>query len=88
MALDEPSLSRLLIRRATLLREWLMFLETYAVLVMPSASDRTASATPRLSCAAGTAVVHDRNGPKHPFSKPSNAPTKVDETTAACGYCG
>ncbi len=35
LAFDPSSLTRLLIRRATLLRQWLMFFETYAVLVMP-----------------------------------------------------
>jgi amidase len=38
-ALDLPWLSRVLIRRATLLRKWLMFLETYAVLVMPVSAE-------------------------------------------------
>jgi amidase len=38
-ALDQPSFSRVLIRRATLLREWLMFFETYAVLVIPVSAE-------------------------------------------------
>jgi amidase len=39
LALDLPSFSQLLVRRATLLREWLMFLETYPVLVMPVSAE-------------------------------------------------
>ena len=39
MALDQPSFSQLLIRRATLLREWLMFCETYPVLVIPVSAE-------------------------------------------------
>ena len=39
LVFDQPSFSRVLIRRATLLREWLMFFETYAVLVMPVSAE-------------------------------------------------
>jgi hypothetical protein len=39
LALDLPSFSQLLVRRATLLREWLMFLETYPVLVIPVSAE-------------------------------------------------
>jgi amidase len=38
-AFDLQSLSRLLIRRATLLRQWLTFFETYAVLVIPVSAE-------------------------------------------------
>ena len=38
-ALDLPAFSRLLSRRATLLRQWLMFFETYAVLVIPVSAE-------------------------------------------------
>jgi amidase len=39
LALDQSSFSQLLVRRATLLREWQMFLETYAVLVIPVSAE-------------------------------------------------
>jgi len=39
IALDQAAFSRLLIRRATLLRQWLMFFETYAVLVIPVSAE-------------------------------------------------
>ena len=39
MALDQAEFARLLIRLATLLRQWLMFHETYAVLVMPVSAE-------------------------------------------------
>ena len=39
MALDQAAFARLLIRRATLLRQWLMFFETYAVLVIPVSAE-------------------------------------------------
>jgi amidase len=39
LALDQPSFSQLLIRRATLLREWSMFFETYPVLVIPVSAE-------------------------------------------------
>ena len=39
LALDQPAFSRLLIRRATLLRQWLIFFETYAVLVIPVSAE-------------------------------------------------
>ena len=39
LALDLPSLSRMLSHRATLLRKWLMFFETYAVLIMPVSAE-------------------------------------------------
>ena len=39
MDLDQATFARLLIRRATLLRQWLMFLETYAVLVIPVSAE-------------------------------------------------
>jgi amidase len=38
-ALDQPTFSRLLIRRATLLRRWQLFFETYAVLVIPVSAE-------------------------------------------------
>lgn len=38
-ALDQKSFSRLLVRRATLLRHWLMFFETYAVVVLPVSAE-------------------------------------------------
>ena len=39
LALDQPAFSRLLIRRATLLRQWQMFFEIYAVLVIPVSAE-------------------------------------------------
>ena len=39
MDLDQAAFARLLIRRATLLRQWLMFFETYAVLVIPVSAE-------------------------------------------------
>ena len=39
LAFGLPSFSRLLIRRATLVRQWLMFFETYAVLVIPVSAE-------------------------------------------------
>jgi amidase len=39
MALDQATFARLLIRRATLLRQWLMFFETYAVVVIPVSAE-------------------------------------------------
>jgi amidase len=39
MALDQAAFAQLLIRRATLLRQWLMFFETYAVLVIPVSAE-------------------------------------------------
>ena len=39
VALDQPAFSRLLIRRATLLRQWLPFFETHAVLVIPISAE-------------------------------------------------
>jgi amidase len=39
LALDLPSLSRMLSHRATLLRKWLTFFETYAVLIMPVSAE-------------------------------------------------
>jgi amidase len=39
IALDQAAFARLLIRRATLLRQWLMFFETYAVLVIPVSAE-------------------------------------------------
>ena len=39
LALDQSSFSALLVRRATLLREWLKTLETYAVLVIPVSAE-------------------------------------------------
>src|ERR1700704_4617065 len=39
LALDQAAFSRVLIRRATLLRQWLTFLESYAVLVMPVSAE-------------------------------------------------
>jgi amidase len=39
LALDQAAFSRVLIRRATLLRQWLRFFETYAVLVMPVSAE-------------------------------------------------
>jgi amidase len=39
LAHDLPTFSRVLIRRATLLRQWLMFFQTYAVLVMPVSAE-------------------------------------------------
>jgi amidase len=39
MAFDQAAFSRLLIRRATLLRQWLMFFKTYAVLVIPVSAE-------------------------------------------------
>jgi amidase len=39
MALDQAAFSGVLIRRATLLRQWLTFLESYAVLVMPVSAE-------------------------------------------------
>jgi amidase len=39
MAFDQAAFSRLLIRRATLLHQWLMFFETYAVLVIPVSAE-------------------------------------------------
>jgi amidase len=38
-AVDLEGFSRLLVRRATLLREWLMFFESYAVMVMPVSAE-------------------------------------------------
>jgi hypothetical protein len=39
LAHDLPSFSRVLIGRATLLRQWLMFFQTYPVLVMPVSAE-------------------------------------------------
>jgi hypothetical protein len=39
LAHDLPTFSRVLIHRATLLRQWLMFFQTYAVLVMPVSAE-------------------------------------------------
>jgi amidase len=39
MALNQAAFARLLIRRATLLRQWLTFFETYAVLVIPVSAE-------------------------------------------------
>jgi amidase len=39
LALDQPSFSRVLIRRATLLREWLLFFETYPAVVIPVSAE-------------------------------------------------
>lgn len=39
LALDQSLFSQLLVRRATLLREWLMFLENYPVLVIPVSAE-------------------------------------------------
>ena len=39
LALDQQAFARLLIRRATLLRQWLTFLESYAVVVMPVSAE-------------------------------------------------
>lgn len=59
LALDQSSFSQLLVRRATLLREWQMFLETYAVLVIPVSAElpfetiSTCKATTRLPACGG-----------------------------------